>query len=359
MANEDNLRSRWTLEAEDPKAWRALNLAVERAKLSPGYRPGRSAAELELQARANDLRQRQSKYIEENSAKTREEFMRGGVGGLRSAERDFANDTPYISAGDFNVGGNGPGTSRRRRGYGNPPSQTGPSPTGSRNRRAFEVELAAREDAEQNQRMAYAEGGASWRRGRQESKEQAARNQFVRPNDYPVNSGGTMTRSGQTLTVPEGPGASRMFDDEALRGPKVRGSVGAQFKPAAQPDEQPVGDGDLPNDNVMGQPDPDVREPEPVAQPQTAPQAPVQQPRVFEPAVAPQRESFNATPMAAMKEVGRMGGEAPDYVRNKLYTPEPYANEGFAGNAPRLIDQRKRQGSALASTTRPIAQRIN
>lgn len=309
--NEQSLLSRWTLESEDPKEFAALNLAIEQAKLQQGYRPGQSAPEMELKARQRDLGNRQTRYIDEQKAKGRDAFVNGSVGGPRTAEVDFASHFPYINV------------SRNFRGFqdtGTPHQSTKRTPVdAAKNQADFDaiVNAAKADDA-----RAVSEGKTAARIKGQAAKEQAARNRNIWPEDLAYRSGGTMTRGGQTFDVPNGMGSDRRFDDTALHGPMVVGSVGRRAPASATqsiaPAEEPVADGDLPNDDMRGMPSASDSQ--------------------FEPGVS--------------EETGETG--ADDEQREQ---PTPAGYQYFRTDAPEFIDPNLQHGGGNTFTARSAADR--
>lgn len=270
---EQNLRDRWTLQSENPKLVDSLNLAIERARLQKGYKPGQSAPELELKARQADLSNRQRRYIEGAQAQRDRDVLNNGVSQRLPAEVDFSTHSPYIGFEPENRYGHGglkfdPGT---------PDAGTVSAPTPKvasakgktpakpinvgKNFSSFEAIVNNMKSDEQ---QAIARGTEQARLKRAAVKENAARNAQPNLGFKPIDAyglkmgtlGASMTRNGQTIDVPRG----GHFDEEALNGPRVVGSMGAPPNQTFQP-EAPVGDGVLPNDDVQGQPDFDYREP--------------------------------------------------------------------------------------------------
>lgn len=259
MAGEQDLLNRWSLRAENPKALDALNLQIERAKLAPDYRPGRSAPELELKARQADLAARQRRYIDDQNAQHAKELATGDPVTTRlSPEVDFSTHSPYTA---FE-----PDSDTVRHGRRRSPSQSvepgdaKPSKAEVGKRfDAFQKEVASLQGDQMSARSA---GQATYKRKAREMAEQKARMALANPpNTYGLHVdvpkpalSGAMELGGMTVPVPHG----GHFDTEQVFGPSVATAPARSFEP-----EQPVGDGDLPNDYVNGAPetDQDYREP--------------------------------------------------------------------------------------------------
>ncbi len=369
--NEQKLKDRWSLEADDPKAFAALNLAVERAKLQKGYRPGRSAAEMELQARKNDLENRQRSYIEDAQKKRDADVLNNGVAQRLDPQVDFDTHTPYIDAGRLAGKGMGElysvGMGERAR----IAAVNDKTSRATRIRAAFEAGVTAKENEAGDKRRAIGAGYQTFKRKGREHSEQAARTRNAGPIDvYGLKMGlmpASMERNGQQIDVPQG----GHFDDEQVFGPRVN-AVAPQAK-SFTPYEAPVGDGVLPNDGMEGAPDLDYREPASprAAGPQPmrgtggswdeAPQAVAQAPAApqFEPANN-EPEHFNDSPMSALRGTVRAGRQLLDWMRPEgARSDAPNPNGGFYGNAPAFTDRRKPK-TLIAPATRPlVAKRIN
>lgn len=259
MAGEQDLLQRWTLDKESPRAVAALNLAIEKAKLTPGYKPGKSAPEIELRARQNDLAARQRKYIDDQNAQHAKELANGDPVTTRlSPEVDFSTHSPYTA---FE-----PDSDTVRHGRRRSPSQSvepgdaKPSKAEVGKRfDAFQKEVASLQGDQMSARSA---GQATYKRKAREMAEQKARMALANPpNTYGLHVdipkpklSGMIEAGGRMLPVPHG----GHFDTERVFGPSVASAPARSFEP-----EQPVGDGDLPNDYVNGAPetDQDYREP--------------------------------------------------------------------------------------------------
>lgn len=245
--NENDLIDRWTLKAENPKEFAALNLAVERAKLAKGYKPGQSAAEKELAARQADLVNRRNAYIGEQraqAAKATPDPVTTRIAG----DVDFSTHTPYVKFdGDSDSYRRG---QKRRSSHSVDPEGDGKPSKAEVGKRfdAFQKEVASLQGDQMSARSA---GQATYKRKAREMAEQKARMALANPpNTYGLHVdipkpalSGEMEFSGRNIPVPHG----GHFDEQAFA-PRVASS------PAFEP-EQPVGDGDLPNDDIQGTPE--------------------------------------------------------------------------------------------------------
>lgn len=274
MAGEQDLLNRWTLSAESPKEIAALNLAVQRAKLMPGYKLGQSAPEMELKARQADLADRQRAYIDDQNAQhARELATQDPVSNRMAPEVDFSTKSPYLTLASpkrgyehggigygLEPGENEPLSAGRGGAGGGSGAGTGRPVTRAQTGKNFDDFQSAVHDLAGDQLRARTAGQANFRRKTREQTEQAARMRGVGPLDAVKFNRDvqpeTMTRGGQAFDVPRG----GHFDDEAAFGPRVGVGAPVAASPSISP-ETPVGDGDLSNDDVQGEPDFDYRAP--------------------------------------------------------------------------------------------------